>query len=465
MMSRIVVCGAGVIGLSAAMMMARDGHEVTVLEADAQPAPEPGAAWDGWERRGVAQFRQPHSVFARFRQVCDAELPGMTDRLLAAGCARVDYLSTPPPTLVDTAARPGDESFRMVTGRRAVLEAVFAAAAQQEARVTVRRGEPIAGLLAGPPALPGTVHVAGVVTATGERIPADLVVDATGRRSPSTRWLVDLGAPQPYTESSDVGFAYYTRYFTGPVRPRQRGRALMPMGSFSILTLDGDNDTWTVTLFGRSADARIKALRDPDCFDRVVRACPLQAHWLDGTPISGVLPMAGALDRYRRFMVDDRPVATGFAAVGDAWACTNPSAGRGLSVGMVHAQLLRRAVAEHLGDPGTFAQAWDERTEEVVTPFVRNQQAADRSRIAEMSALAEGVGPPGEDPLMTAFLAAAGVDPMAFRGLLETVLCMAQPQEVLARPEVKAAIAAVGSAVPRPAPGPDRARLLELLAG
>ena len=28
------------------------------------------------------------------------------------------------------------------------------------------------------------------------------------------------------------------------------------------------------------------------------------------------------VDRYRRFRVDDKPVATGFASVGDAWACT-----------------------------------------------------------------------------------------------------------------------------------------------
>jgi flavin-dependent dehydrogenase len=43
--------------------------------------------------------------------------------------------------------------------------------------------------------------------------------------------------------------------------------------------------------------------------------------------------MAGILDRYRRFVVDGAPVVTGYAAVGDAWACTNPSAGRGISVG------------------------------------------------------------------------------------------------------------------------------------
>ena len=83
---------------------------------------------------------------------------------------------------------------------------------------------------------------------------------------------------------------------------------------------------------------------NPEKFDKVVRACPLHADWLDGKPITDVLPMAGILDKYRRFIVDGEPVATGFAAVGDAWACTNPSAGRGLSVGLMQAQRLRAAM-------------------------------------------------------------------------------------------------------------------------
>jgi hypothetical protein len=74
-------------------------------------------------------------------------------------------------------------------------------------------------------------------------------------------------------------------------------------------------------------------LRDPAVVSRVVGACPRQALWLDGAPITGVLPMAGVRDRRRRFVVDGRSVATGFAAIGDARACTNPSGGRGLSVG------------------------------------------------------------------------------------------------------------------------------------
>ena len=85
--------------------------------------------------------------------------------------------------------------------------------------------------------------------------------------------------------------------------------------------------TWSMTIFSASGDAPLKALRGVECFTRVVRACPLQAHWLDGEPITRVLAMGGILDRYRRFVVDGNPVVTGYAAVGDAWACTNPSAG------------------------------------------------------------------------------------------------------------------------------------------
>jgi glycine/D-amino acid oxidase-like deaminating enzyme len=61
-MASIVVCGGGVIGLSAAAMLADDGHAVTVLEADAAAAHEsPVQAWQSWRRPGVAQFRQPHT--------------------------------------------------------------------------------------------------------------------------------------------------------------------------------------------------------------------------------------------------------------------------------------------------------------------------------------------------------------------------------------------------------------------
>jgi hypothetical protein len=99
-----------------------------------------------------------------------------------------------------------------------------------------------------------------------------------------------------------------------------------------------------------------------------------------------------------------------------------------------------------------------------VGPFYRHQVATDRFRIAEMTAAREGTPPPDRDPRMTAFLAAAAQDPDAFRGLLEIVLCTAFPEDVMARPAVQSAMARHESDRLVPIPGPDRTRLLQLLA-
>jgi 2-polyprenyl-6-methoxyphenol hydroxylase-like FAD-dependent oxidoreductase len=345
-----------------------------------------------------------------------------------------------------------------------VFEAVIAAAAEEEPRLTVRRGTRIACFVAGAEATSGTPHVAGVRTKDGEQIRADLVVDAMGRRSPSPKWLTELGAREPHEEAEDCGFVYYTRYFRGSSRPRRIGPALMPLGSMSVLTLDGDNDTWSLTVFTRMGDRPLKLLRFNDRFDAVIRACPLQAHWLDGEPITDVLPMAGVLDRYRRFADDGGPVVTGFAAVGDSWACTNPSAGRGLSVGVIHAQQLRRCVREALDDPAAFAELWDARTEEVVSPFYRNQIASDRVRLAQMRAIGEGLEPPRDESPMARFGAVAAHDADLFRNLLEMTQCLALPEEVLQRPGVAAKLERLGAEVEaRPMPGPDRDQLLAIL--
>ena len=467
-----MVCGGGDIGLSAATMLARDGHRVTVLEADGDSPPTvPAAAWERWQRRGVAQFHQPHNVFPRFRQVCDEELPELPGRLAAAGCRWRDPMGSPahggllPPSLSDHEPRDGDEEFRMVTGRRPVVESVIAAVAAEQPGVAIRRGVRATELIGGPSAIPGVPHVAGVRTSAGEELRADLVVDATGRRSRGAGLLTELGARPPHTHTETSGFAYYSRYFTGPSQPFMRGPILMPLGTISLLTLYGDNDTWSVTVYTSSKDAPAKALRDSDCFARVVAACPLQAHWLDGQPVTGVLPMAGITDRYHRFVVGGVPVATGFAAVGDAWACTNPAGGRGISIGIIHAQLLRRTVRSHLGDPAAFARAWDEGTERHVAPFYHDQISADHMRLAEMTALREGRPWSPPDSPMSRLVNAAAWDPDAFRAFLATVLCLALPQDVLTRPDIRDTVERIGDKTPPPFPGPDRQRLLQLLAG
>ena len=90
-MATILVVGGGVIGLSTAMMLARGGHEVTVFESDGVPVPgSPEDAWHRRERRGVAQFRQPHYLHPAARHVLDRHLPEVKQAMLRAGCVKFD---------------------------------------------------------------------------------------------------------------------------------------------------------------------------------------------------------------------------------------------------------------------------------------------------------------------------------------------------------------------------------------
>src|SRR5688500_12710440 len=93
-MGSVIVVGGGPIGLLSAMLLARDGHDVSVLEKDADSTP-PSAddAWGRWERGGVAQFRQAHYMQAKFRHLLDAELPDVRDEIAAAGGIRHSLLS------------------------------------------------------------------------------------------------------------------------------------------------------------------------------------------------------------------------------------------------------------------------------------------------------------------------------------------------------------------------------------
>jgi 2-polyprenyl-6-methoxyphenol hydroxylase-like FAD-dependent oxidoreductase len=70
------VLGAGVCGLACGMMLARDGHDVTILERDEGQVPEcPEEAWELWSREGVIQFRQAHFLQPGGRAVLETVLP------------------------------------------------------------------------------------------------------------------------------------------------------------------------------------------------------------------------------------------------------------------------------------------------------------------------------------------------------------------------------------------------------
>jgi 2-polyprenyl-6-methoxyphenol hydroxylase-like FAD-dependent oxidoreductase len=468
-MAKVVFLGGGVCGLAGGMMLARDGHDVTVLERDAGSVPESQQdAWETWDRDGVRQFRLAHFLAPAGRAVLEEDLPEVFEDLVAAGAARMDLLALMPPNLAEAGPRPGDERFVTYTTRRPIFEQVLGRAAAEEPRLEVRRGAAVKELTL--QLVDGLPHVDGVRLDSGETLQADLVVDAMGRRSQLPGWLSDANIGPLDEESEDSGFIYYGRYFRSPdgTTPQPFGPLLAPLGSFSILTLPSDNGTWAVTLVTSSGDRVLKRMRDPALWAAVVKACPLHAHWLEGEPIGELEAMGGVLDRYRRPFADGRPLLTGIALLGDASSCTNPSLGRGITLGLLHARALREVVGSHLDDPLEFAEAWDAATESRMTPWYRETVEEDRDRLREIDALREGLepAPPRERSavLRHALNTAAVFDPDLFRAYLDSRAVLRRLGQTFSEDGVvERTLEVAGENQRLQLPGPSREELIALL--
>jgi 2-polyprenyl-6-methoxyphenol hydroxylase-like FAD-dependent oxidoreductase len=472
--AQIVVVGAGVVALATAMLLAGDGHQLTVLERDPQrPPDDPTEAWDRWQRPGLNQFRQGHVFLGGFRSAVEAELPAVAKALQDAGALRLNFISDVLPAKMSGGWQDGDERYEWLTGRRAMVEAVLAAAAESTAGVEIRRGTAVAGLTSGAAALTGVPHVTGVRTKSGERIPADLVVDMSGRRSALPDWLADTGARRPGEEREDCGFVYFGRHFRSAdgSLPPIIGPTQMHWGSITSLTLPADNGTWAVVVVTSSKDTALRALRAADRWEAVVRGLPLTAHWLDGSPIDdGVQVLARLEDRIRTFVVDGEPVATGVVAVADSWACSNPANGRGASIGMLHALTLREQLRSvGLDDPAAFAEAFYAATAETVEPWYRTTLATDRHRLGEIEAGIAGVGYDPQDSdyqLEKALDTALGRDPQCTRANFDIRFVLRPPAEVFAQPGLRDKTLEVGSGWREAQPsGPSREQLLALVSG
>src|SRR5215211_5817707 len=215
-MARIVVAGGGICGMAAALMLRRDGHDVVVLDRDPGSVPDDvEEAW-AWQRRGVGQFRLAHLLLAAGYQVLVAELPDVPTRLRAAGGFQWNALGDDLARIPGASRRDGDDRFATVTARRPVIEWALATSLDAEPGVDVRRGVAIEGLVTGSSVVAGVPHVVGVRLAGGEEVRGDLVIDATGRRSPTPDWLAAIDARSPDEHAQDIGFTYTGRFFRSP---------------------------------------------------------------------------------------------------------------------------------------------------------------------------------------------------------------------------------------------------------
>jgi hypothetical protein len=286
-----------------------------------------------------------------------------------------------------------------------------------------------------------------VRTSHGE-VAADLVIDATGRRSPVDDWLTQAGARATATWRAECGIAYFSRHY----RVRPAARLPAPLVTRIVVALDeflagkwgGDNGTVQLVVAPLAADHRFRTARDPQVFTAILRTIPTYAAWLDVMdPVTGVFPMAGLHNTLRCLVTDGTPVATGLHAIGDSVCTTNPTLGRGLALALTGAADLTDVTSEHPDDPTAQALALDHLAGAHVAPFYHDQAAIDAGRLAMMRHTIFGAPPPppSQAPGRVTYSqlrAAASYDPTAFRAFWTINGMTRSPEEIYTDPDVVA---------------------------
>lgn len=332
-MLKTVVVGAGPIGLYCAIMRARAGDDVTVVDRDAGPGP------DGvWDRRGVMQFRHPHFFRPTVRQVFEATAPDLWAAVVAAGGI--------------PARPPGAPDF--VTGlqaRRSTFEQAMRDVVAAEPGLTLRTGHADSVEMTGG-------RVSGLVV-DGGSIETDVLIDATGR---SGRLGDDL---RPAGVGGPCGYSYVSRMYhvLDDTAAAILAGSGVPLGrvydGYLVIVFPQDARTLSALIVRASDDDELAHLRHAAAYEAAVAAIPHLAEWTEPgrfEPFTDVMAGGGLTNTFRGQAIDVR----GLYFVGDSVSTTNPAAGRGVSLGLLQAQALLGMLAEDPFDAAAEFGAWCE---------------------------------------------------------------------------------------------------------
>ena len=445
-----LVVGCGITGLAAALELSQRGIRVTLLERDAEPATDTASdAFDHWKRKGAVQVRHSHVFLGRLRNLLRDDHPELLRALVDAGARELRMLDTPPETMRGLVPEPGDDDLVILGCRRTTLEWVIRRYVLACPGVTLLAGANVVGLETEPGDPPRVTGLRIAQDGVERVLPADFVVDASGRQSQTPKWLADAGARTPEEKTEPSGIVYYTRFYRllpGAEEPKPDGHpGAADYNWIKYAIFPADDRTFSITLAASLSFPEMKILARADAFEIIGNALPAVARWIDparaepiGDPAHPVQAMGGLVNRQRRYVDEHGPLALGLFVLGDAAYCTNPLYGRGCSQGFVHAKLLADALARHGRDFRAVALDVDAGAKRDIEPFYRASLAADR----EAQRKAEGSVPRGlRAKLVTRFFedgvgVAVRCDPVVYRAFVRMMNMLETPERAFSEPRV-----------------------------
>ncbi|WP_405590608.1 NAD(P)/FAD-dependent oxidoreductase [Streptomyces sp. NBC_01190] len=465
-MPTAVIAGGSVAGLASALALSGIGYRVLVLERAPQPPPWPMSettSW--WERPTVPQGLQSHTLTSLGVRVLRERAPRVLADARVGGAPLLDLTQALPADAADSAREAGDGELVALGIRRSSLELLLHRTAGDLPGVTIRYDTTVAGL----ELTPTGRRVRALITGKGERIPADIVVDATGRRALSRRWLRDAGIPVAADRTSPSALAGHTRFYllkgdTLP-GPLNRGHGVGDVfGHYAGVLHPGDNRTFSIALGSLPGDRALRGLRTGPGFTAAARATPGIAPWLEdgvSSPISPVWATSSPPNTLWGPAGPQQSPVPGLFQVGDAACITNPLFGRGMSLALHHAFKLADLLAGHPDIDIAQREAVARMTHELFLPWYQQSAASDQLRIARWRAAVDNTPAPavprpgGGLPTTEEIVTAARGDGAVWRGLTRMLMTLSTPAELFGDEEFLTRVKQA-SAAPTPSPALGR---------